>query len=43
MELPPGFGSALKTDLRSSADFREGVEAFPKRKPSFRGRWWLER
>jgi len=40
MALPPGgFGSILKTGLRGSEDFREGVEAIgAKRKPSFRGR-----
>ena len=39
MALRRGFSSILKTSLRGSEDFREGVEAIgAKRKPSFRGR-----
>jgi hypothetical protein len=39
VECRRGFGSILKTGLRRSEDFREGVEAFgAKRKPSCRGR-----
>jgi hypothetical protein len=39
MALRRGFSSILKTGLRGSEDFREGVEAIgAKRKPSFRGR-----
>jgi hypothetical protein len=39
MALRRGLSSILKTGLRGSKDFREGVEAFgAKRKPSFRGR-----
>jgi hypothetical protein len=40
MALRRGFSSILKTGLRGSGDFREGVELFgAKRKPSFRGKW----
>jgi hypothetical protein len=39
MALPPGLWLNLKTGLRSSEDFREGVEALgAKGKPSLRER-----